>query len=87
MTPHDHGGIISTIGASRNMSRKPGEWNRMIVTVRGPHLVVDLNGANIVDIQLDESAVKDRPALGYIGLQDHGEPNDLRFRKIWLKEL
>ena len=87
MTPHDHGGIISTVGASRNMSRKPGEWNRMIVTVRGPHLTVDLNGANIVDTQLDESAVKDRPAQGYIGLQDHGEPNDLRFRRIWLKEL
>jgi len=87
MTAHDHGGIISTVGASRNMSAKPGEWNRMILTVRGPHLTVDLNGANIVDTQLDESPVKDRPAKGYIGLQDHGEPNNLRFRKIWLKEL
>ncbi len=87
MSPHDHGGIIATVGASRNMSREPGEWNRMIVTVRGPHLQVNLNGANIVDTQLDKSAVKDRPAKGYIGLQDHGEPNDLRFRRIWLKEL
>jgi len=87
LSHHDHGGIISTVGASKNMSRAPGEWNRMIVTVRGPHLTVDLNGQNIVDIQLDESPVKDRPAQGYIGLQDHGRPNDLRFRKIWLKEL
>lgn len=87
MSHHDHGGIISTVGASRNMSRPPGEWNRMIVTMRGTHLTVDLNGANIVDLLLDETAVKDRPLRGYIGLQDHGEPNDLRFRRIWLKEL
>ncbi len=25
LTPHDHGGIISTVGASKNMSRQPGE--------------------------------------------------------------
>ncbi len=87
LSHHDHGGIISTIGASKNMSRLPGEWNRMIIVVRGSHLEVELNGEKIVDIQLDESAVKDRPLEGYIGLQDHGEPNRLRFRKLWLKEL
>lgn len=87
MSPHDHGGIIGTVGASRNMSRAPGEWNRMIVTARGPHLTVDLNGANVVDTQLDDSPMKDRPARGFIGLQDHGRPNDLRFRRIFLKEL
>ena len=64
MSHHDHGGIISTIGASRNMSRAPGEWNRMIVTVRGVHLTVDLNGAKIVDVQLDKTAVKGPAADG-----------------------
>ncbi|MHC4911103.1 MAG: 3-keto-disaccharide hydrolase, partial [Planctomycetota bacterium] len=87
MSHHDHGGIISTVGAAHNMSRQPGEWNRMIVTARGSHLTVDLNGRTIVDIALDESAVKDRPAQGFIGLQDHGRPNDLRFRNVRLKEL
>jgi hypothetical protein len=87
LTPHDHGGIVGTVAASRNMSRAPGEWNRMIVTARGQHLTVDLNGANIVDLELDEPALKDRPARGYIGLQDHGAPHELRFRGVWLKEL
>jgi len=87
MTHHDHGGIISTIGASRNMSAAPGEWNRMIVTAIGSQLVVELNGATIVDIDLEGSAVGDRPLSGYIGLQDHGVPHELRFRNIWLKEL
>lgn len=87
MTHHDHGGIISTQGASSNRSRTPGEWNRMIITARGQRLQVDLNGAQIIDIQLDESAVKDRPLKGFIGLQDHGRANEVRFRNLWLKEL
>ena len=85
--PHDHGGIIRTVGASKNMSRKPGEWNRMIVTCKGHHLQVELNGEKIVDIQLDKTPMKDRPLEGYIGLQDHGEPNNLYFRNIKIKRL
>ena len=85
--PHDHGGIIRTVGASKNMSRKPGQWNTMIVTCKGHHLKVQLNGEGIVDIQLNKSPMKDRPLEGHIGLQDHGEPNKLHFRNIKIKEL
>ncbi|HEX9794502.1 MAG TPA: DUF1080 domain-containing protein [Planctomycetota bacterium] len=87
MTAHDHGGIISTAAAARNMSRPPGEWNRMILACQGPHLTVDLNGERIIDVALDQSAIKDRPAAGFLGLQDHGGANMLRFRNLWLKEL
>ena len=87
MTHHDHGGIIRTVGASKNMSKPPGEWNRMIVICKGSHLQVELNGEKIVDVQLQDSPVKDRPLEGYIGLQDHGEPNNIKFRKIRIKEL
>ncbi len=85
--PHDHGGIIRTVGASKNMSKKAGEWNTMIVTCKGHHLQVELNGVGIVDIQLDKTPMKNRPLEGYIGLQDHGEPNNLHFRNIKIKEL
>ena len=85
--PHDHGGIIRTVGASKNMSKKSGEWNTMIVSCKGHHLQVKLNGEQIVDIQLDKTPMKDRPLGGYIGLQDHGEPNNLYFRNIKIKEL
>lgn len=84
---HDHGGIIRTAGPTKNMSKAPGEWNRMVVTCVGNHLVVDLNGEQIINIKLDESAAKDRPLEGYIGLQDHGTPNNLKFRNIRIKEL
>ena len=59
----------------------------MIVTCKCHHLQVELNGKKIVDIQLDKTPMKDRPLEGYIGLQDHGEPNNLHFRNIKIKEL
>ena len=87
LSHHDHGGIIRTAGASKNVSRPPNQWNRMVVTCVGSHLQVELNGEQVIDIQLDQGAMKDRPPEGYIGLQDHGEPNNIKFRNIRILEL
>lgn len=84
---HDHGGIIRTAAPSANMSMPPNVWNRMVVTCIGHHLQVELNGRQIIDTQLNEGAMKDRPAEGYIGFQDHGEPNNIRFRDIRIREV
>lgn len=80
--PHDCGGIISTIGPSKNMAKPAGEWNRFVITCKGNQLKVEHNGEQIVDIQLDETVLKDRPLKGYIGLQDHGLPCEFRNVKI-----
>jgi hypothetical protein len=84
---HDHGGIIRTVGASKNLSRPPHKWNRMVVTCVGNHLQVELNGEQIIDLQLNEGPMKDRPMAGYIGLQDHGQPHNIKFRDIRILEL
>ncbi len=85
LTHHDLGGIIKTVGPSKNMAKPAGEWNQMTVTCRGSNLKVKLNGERIVDIDLNEHEIKDRPPRGYIGLQDHGL--SLQFRNIRIKEL
>lgn len=82
---HDHGGVIKTIGPSKNMSKPAGEWNTMIVTCKKSRMKVVLNGEQIIDLELDKSAMKDRPLIGYVGMQDHGQPFWLRNLKI--KEL
>lgn len=87
LSAHDHGGIIGTAAASSNMSAPPHHWNRMVVTCVGSHLQVELNGRQIIDTQLDKGAMKDRPLEGYIGFQDHGEPNNLKFRDIRIREI
>ncbi|MDG2383030.1 MAG: DUF1080 domain-containing protein [Pirellulaceae bacterium] len=87
LSAHDHGGIVGTVGPSKNMSRPPHEWNRMVVTCIGNHLQVELNGEPIIDTQLDEGAMKDRPLEGFIGFQDHGQPNNIKFRNLRILEI
>lgn len=82
---HDCGGVIGTVGPSRNMSKPAGQWNRMIVTCKGSQMQVALNGRQIIDLKLDTSAMKNRPLTGYVGLQDHGQP--IWFRNIKIKQL
>ncbi|MGF1583597.1 MAG: DUF1080 domain-containing protein [Gemmataceae bacterium] len=83
---HDNGGVIKTMPASKNMSKPAGEWNRMIVMCKDNHMMVKLNGEQIINIQLDEhNATKVCPPSGFIGLQDHGLP--MWFRNVKIKEL
>jgi len=82
---HDCGGVVGTAGPSKNMSKPAGEWNRMVVTCQGSRMQVALNGEQIIDLKLDESAAKNRPLTGHVGLQDHGQP--IEFRNIKIKEL
>lgn len=83
--PHDCGGIIGTVGPTKNMAKPADQWNRMIVTCRGKRLVVEFNGEKVVDVDLEGTSRSDRPLVGYVGLQDHGLP--LRFRNIRIKPL
>jgi hypothetical protein len=43
------------------------------------------NGKDVVDVDLAKTSRRDRPLVGYIGLQDHGLP--LSFRNIRIKVL
>ena len=82
---HDCGGIIKTRGPSKNMVKPAGEWNRYQITLEGNHLHVVLNGEPIIDLMLNETDLKDRPAKGYISFQDEGKP--IWYRNVRIKEL
>ena len=82
---HDCGGVIGTAAPSKNMAKPAGEWNRYTITCQGTRLQVVLNGQQIIDLQLDKSALKDRPPEGYIGFQDEGKP--VWYRNVRIKEL
>ena len=82
---HDCGGVIRTQGPSTNACKPAGEWNRMVVTCKGSQLTVVLNGEQVQDLDLSTSAVKDRPPKGWVGVQDHGQP--FQVRNIKIKEL
>ena len=82
---HDCGGVIKTVGPSKNMVKPAGAWNRYVITLIDHSLKVVLNGEQIVDLDLSQSSMKDRPLKGYISFQDEGKP--VWYRNVRIKEL
>jgi len=98
---HDCGAIYDCLAPSKNAVKPAGEWNRYVITCRGPKIEVVLNGQPIIDMDLDRwteahknpdgtpnkfnTAYKDMPREGHIGLQDHGKP--IWYRNIRIKRL
>lgn len=80
---------------------KPLEWNHYLITAKGPHITVALNGQKIQDVNLDEHkqtierhdgtpapALKDRPRKGHIGFQELSrEGGHVEIKNVTLKEL
>jgi hypothetical protein len=98
---HDTGAIYDLVKPTRNAMKPVGEWNHMVITCNRNILEVELNGAKVSRMDLDEwkepnkrpdgtghkfdVAYKDHPRQGYIGLQDHGAA--CWFKNIKLKPL
>lgn len=90
-----HGSVYGVIAAKRGHLKPVGEWNAQEVIVRGSRVKVVLNGATIVDADLEPLAEsgtpdgKDHPGLqrqsGFIGFLGHG--HSVWFKNIELKEL
>ncbi|MFI5932902.1 ThuA domain-containing protein [Actinoplanes sp. NPDC051494] len=62
----------------------PGEWNTYELLVEGERLQVFLNGTRINDFTNTDPA---RSLAGHIGLQNHGDGDDVSFRNVRIKEL
>ena len=83
--PHDLGGVIGTAGPLVNAAKKPGEWNRMVVTLKDNKLTVVLNGKTVqdsLDLVARKPAAKKLAEKGKIAIQDHGQPFWVRNIKV-----
>ncbi|MFV2065398.1 MAG: family 16 glycoside hydrolase [Pirellulales bacterium] len=95
-------GAMYDLKAPKADAAKPaGQWNTCRVTCRGPHIVVEVNGRKVNELDLDQwtephknpdgsknkfpRAIKDFSRRGYIGLQDHGRP--VWYRNIRIQPL
>jgi hypothetical protein len=94
------GGLYDLL-APRVNAYKPDEWNRYVITCRGPRITIELNGQVTAEANLDQwvearknpdgspnkfrTPLKDFARRGYIGLQDHGSP--VWYRNIRIKPL
>jgi hypothetical protein len=77
---------------------KPGpEWNTMIITIDGPHTIVELNGVKVTDYTEGQPVPERkfdfepqrgrRPNEGYIGLQNHSDKDVVFFKEVSMQSL
>jgi len=91
-----HGSIYGVVPAKRGHLKPVGQWNQEEITCQGRRVKVVLNGATIVDADLDQAAPeggtmdgKQHPGLqrttGHIGLLGHDSV--VEFRNLRIKRL
>jgi hypothetical protein len=98
---HSCGAVYDCLAPSKNMEKKSGEWNHIIITAKENKINVVMNDEQIIDMDLDlwteagknpdgtknkfRTAYKDMPREGHIGFQEHGHP--VWYRNIKIKVL
>jgi len=98
---HDCGAVYDCLAPRYQTAKPAGEWNKIVITCRNNLIMVDLNGKRVIYMDLDrwttphmnpdgtpnkfETAYKEMPRVGHIGLQDHG--HKCWFRNIKIKPL
>jgi hypothetical protein len=91
-----HGSLYGIAPAQRGHLKPTGEWNEEEVHCEGRNITVTLNGAEILDVNLDEVAPngvtidhKEHPGLtrksGRVGFLSHGDR--VSFRNIEIRDL
>jgi len=75
------GSIYDVIAPSENRVRPAGQWNTVTIVAKGPKIVIEMNGKQIIDTELNRSM------KGYIGVQNHDEKAVVKFRNIRVEEL
>ncbi len=85
-TADSSGALYRYIAPSTNAIRKAGEWNQLVITCRGPEIIVQLNGHTVQDFDKTSTPkTSSKPLSGYLSLQNHGGP--IVFRNVRLNEL
>ncbi len=84
---HQTAAIYDAEAPSQAASKPTGEWNHLKITCQGRRVRVELNGAQVLDWQMEpRGKIKDVSASGYVGLQNHDSISPVYFRNIFLKE-
>jgi len=75
------GSLYDFAGPTKNTIRPAGQWNSATITAQGPKIRIELNGEKILE------AIGTRSPAGYIGLQNHDDKSEVRFKNIRIEAL
>ena len=73
--------VRAGVTPKKNMDKPVGEWNHMVITIKGDRLTVALNGEEVIT----NAQLPGIPAKGPIALQNHGQA--IQFKNLYVKEL
>ncbi len=75
------GSLYDVVAPSKNVVRPSGQWNTVTIVAQGPKIIVEMNGEKIIDTE------QTRSLKGYIGLQNHDERAEVKYRNIRVEKL
>jgi L-ribulose-5-phosphate 3-epimerase len=75
------GSLYDLVAPEKNLIRPAGIWNSATITARGNKIRIEMNGEKILETE------QKRSGKGYIGLQNHDDKSEVRFKNIRLEEL
>ena len=97
---HSCGAMYDLLAPTKEAS-KAGEWNHVVITAKDNKITVEMNGEQIIDMDLNQwtearqnpdgsrnkfgTALKDFKREGHIGFQDHG--GNVMYRNVKIKGL
>jgi hypothetical protein len=81
----DCGAVVDVAAPSKNMSKPAGQWNRMIITCQQDRMQVELNGEEVINLDLSKSPRTRTVRSGRIGFENKSSP--VAFRNVRIKEL
>lgn len=94
---HRTGAVYSLSKATGRANKPVGEWNTMEIALRGPRVLVTLNGVQVNDFDPRQPAPErtkewepergPRPESGYIGLQNHDDYERGTTTTVYFKEV
>ena len=94
---HCSGVLYSLTKALSHPQKKPGEWNKLEITLDGPRTIVFLNDEKVTDFKEGDSVLPKtrwfepnrgpRPLSGYIGIQNHDSLSTAYFKEIAIKPI
>jgi hypothetical protein len=78
--------VLAQASAESLAGLDTGGWNQYVITAKGNHITLDLNGKRTVDYTETDPAIEDS---GFIALQVHSskEPIEVHFKDIRIKVL
>lgn len=73
--------IYALVAPEKNLVRPAGQWNTVTVIGKGPEIIFEINGEEVLRTE------QTRSMKGHIGLQNHDERSVVRFRNIRIEEM